>query len=101
MADNLCVGVYSRSLEMRSIASFGAFRNTWIVSTAVTMLQGYGQQDFSYLRERMGLDLGELVLHVIRVHSADLLAGWGSQNLDNLHKLVDTRFTGEKRLTKH
>lgn len=29
MADNRCVGVYSKSAEMRSMASGGALRKTW------------------------------------------------------------------------
>lgn len=49
----------------------------------------------------MWLDLGEFVLHVIRVHCADLVASWSAQNFDDLDKLVDTRLAWEKRLTEH
>lgn len=54
-----------------------------------------------HLVERMGLDLRKLVLHVVRVHSSNLLAGGCPQHLDNFDELIDTRFTGEERLTKH
>jgi hypothetical protein len=48
-----------------------------------------------YLIEGMGLDLGELVFHVIRIHRPDLLPGRGSQDLDDLDQLVDARFAWE------
>ncbi len=51
--------------------------------------------------ERVRLDLGELVLHVVWVHGADLLAGGGPQHLDDLHKLINARLSREQRLTKH
>jgi len=47
------------------------------------------------------LDLGELVFHVVGVHGADLVASRSSQNLDDLDQLVNTRLTGEQRLTEH
>lgn len=49
----------------------------------------------------MRLDLGELVLHVVGVHGADLLAGGSSQNLDDLDQLVDAGLSLEKRLAEH
>lgn len=51
------------------------------------------------LVERVWLDLGKFMLHVVRVHGADLIASWGTKNLDNLDKLIDTRLSGEQRLT--
>ena len=39
----------------------------------------------------MRLDLRELVLHVVWVHGTDLLAGWGTEHFDNLHKLINAR----------
>ena len=54
-----------------------------------------------YLAERMGLDLWKLVLHVVRVHSADLIPRWSTQHLDDLDQLVNARLAWEKRLTKH
>lgn len=37
----------------------------------------------------------------IRVHGLDLLPCRSTQHLDDLHKLVDTRLSREKRLTQH
>src|SRR5690242_4155109 len=53
------------------------------------------------LVERMRLDLRKLVLHVVRVHGTDLVSCGCAENLDDLDKLVDTRFTWEQRLSKH
>lgn len=53
------------------------------------------------LAERVRLDLRELVLHVVRVHSSNLLARRCSQDLDDFHELVDTRLSREQWLTKH
>ncbi len=41
-----------------------------------------------HLVEGVRLDLGELVLHVVRVHSSNLLAGGCAQHLDNLNQLI-------------
>lgn len=49
----------------------------------------------------MGLDLWELVLHVVRVHRANLVARGCAEDFDDLHKLIDARLTGEQWLTKH
>ena len=49
----------------------------------------------------MRLDLWELVFHVIWIHSADLLTGWGAQHFDDFNKLINTRLSREQRLTKH
>ena len=54
-----------------------------------------------YLVERVRLDLGELMLHVVWIHGADLLTGWSSENLDDLDKLVYARLAGEERLSQH
>jgi hypothetical protein len=59
------------------------------------------QRDITYLVEGMRLDLRELVLHVVGVHGADLVASRGSQDLDDLDQLIDTRLAREQRLTKH
>lgn len=53
------------------------------------------------LVEWMWLDLRELVLHVVWVHRTNLVAGWGTENLDNLHQLVDSRLAREERLSQH
>ena len=53
------------------------------------------------LIERVRLDLRELVLHVVGVHSPNLLPSGRTQDLDDLDQLVDTRFTGEERLSQH
>ena len=49
----------------------------------------------------MRLDLGELVLHVIRVHSLDLLSRWRTEHLDDLHQLVDPTLSREQGLAQH
>lgn len=54
-----------------------------------------------HLAERVRLDLGELVLHVVRVHGPDLLASRRAQDLDDLHQLVDARLAGEQWLAQH
>jgi hypothetical protein len=43
----------------------------------------------------MGLDLRELVLHVVRIHRLDLFPGRRAKDLDNLYKLIDTTLSGE------
>jgi hypothetical protein len=55
----------------------------------------------TYFRERMGFDLWEFMLHIIRVHGLDLLPRRCSQNLDNLHQLVDAALAREQGLTQH
>lgn len=62
---------------------------------------GLGNDGSADLVKWMGLDLREFVLHIVGVHSPDLLAGWCAKNLDDFDELVDTRFTGEERLTQH
>jgi hypothetical protein len=49
----------------------------------------------TYLTERMRLDLRELVLHVVGIHCADLVSSRCTEYFDNLHELVDARFTRE------
>ena len=51
--------------------------------------------------EWVGLDLRKCVLHVVRIHCSNLITGWGSKNLDNLHQLIDARFSWEQWLPKH
>lgn len=55
----------------------------------------------TYLIERMRLNLGKLMLHVVRVHGSDLFSGWSPENLDDLDELIDTRLSWEERLTQH
>lgn len=49
----------------------------------------------------MRLDLREFVLHVVGVHGTDLLPCRRAQNLDDLYKLINSRFSGEERLSEH
>lgn len=44
----------------------------------------------SYLIERVRFDLRKLVLHVVRIHSPNLVARWRAEDLDDLHELIDT-----------
>ena len=53
------------------------------------------------LGEGVRSDLREFVLHVVGVHSLDLFSRRCTENLDDLHKLVDTALAGEKRLPLH
>lgn len=55
----------------------------------------------THLVEGMGLDLREFVLHVVRVHGADLVARGRAEHFDDFHELVDTRLAGEERLSEH
>ena len=41
------------------------------------------------------------MLHVVGVHGANLVSCRGSQNLDDLDELVDTRLTREQWLPQH
>lgn len=54
-----------------------------------------------HLRERVWLDLRELVLHVVRVHRLDLLARRRAEHLDDLDELVDARLSREEGLAQH
>ena len=54
-----------------------------------------------YLVERMGLDLGELVLHIIGIHRLDLFSGRRTENLDNLDQLIDAAFARKQWLAQH
>lgn len=54
-----------------------------------------------YLREGVRFDLRELVLHIIRIHSFNLLSRRRAEYLDNLHELIDTRLSWEQRLSQH
>lgn len=49
----------------------------------------------------MRFDLREFVFHVVRVHSADLVACRCAKNLDNLNKLVNARLPWEQWLAEH
>lgn len=98
-ADKRCVGVYSKSLEIKSIASGLAFLNTY---EGVS----YGDPGSTYtnaadLREWVWLDLWELMLHVVGVHGSDLFASRCTEDLDDFHELIDSRLSGEEWLTEH
>ena len=49
----------------------------------------------------MGLDLRELVFHVVRVHGLDLLPRRSAQDLDDLDELVNAALAREERLAEH
>ena len=46
-------------------------------------------------------NLWEPIFFIFWVHSLNLLSSWGTENFNNLNKLVDSTFTWENRLTKH
>jgi len=56
---------------------------------------------YVYLAKWVRLDLWELVLHVVGVHSSNLVPRWSSQDFDDLDQLVNARLAREQRLTKH
>lgn len=47
------------------------------------------------------LDLRKFVLHIIWIHSPNLLSGWSSKHFNDFHKLIDARLPGEQWLSKH
>jgi len=55
----------------------------------------------TYFREGVRFDLRKFVLHIIRIHGLDLLPRRCSQNLDDLHQLVDAALTREQGLAQH
>jgi len=54
-----------------------------------------------YLLPRQGSDLRKSVLVVVWVHCKDFLSGGGSQDFNDLDKLVDTTLAREDRLAEH
>ena len=98
IAHNLACGVYSNSLDTKSIAS-GAVRGR------KTCCEGYVipelHQTTPYFRKWMWFDLWELVLHIVRVHRANLIARRSAEHFDDLDELIDTGFTREERLSEH
>ena len=46
-------------------------------------------------------DLWESILFVVGVHCLNLFFRWSSEDLDDLHELVNTALSWEDRLTKH
>ena len=55
----------------------------------------------TYLVERVRLDLGEFVLHVVGIHRLDLLPRRCAEDFDDLHQLVYATFAREERLSQH
>jgi hypothetical protein len=49
----------------------------------------------TYFVPWMSLDLRELELCVIGIHTLDFFPRWSTQNLDNLHKLIHGTFSRE------
>ena len=96
-ADNRSVGVYSSNLEMRSIALGSALRNTWWTVS----IEDCRDLDMTYFVKGMRLDLREFVLHIIRVHGSNLIAGGGAEDFDNFDELIDAGFSREQGLTEH
>lgn len=54
-----------------------------------------------HFRPGQGLDLRELELGVVAVHGHDFFSCRGAQNFDDFDKLINARFAGEKRMSKH
>lgn len=84
---------------IKSIASGEALRKTYQpqVSTFIFSISIAG----TYLVERVGLDLRELVLHVVGVHGSDLFTSRSAKHFDDLNKLIDAGFAREEGLAKH
>lgn len=64
-------------------------------------IDGVGISLAEDLAEGVRLDLGELVLHVVGVHGANLFPGGGAENFDNFDQLVNARLAGEEGLAEH
>lgn len=99
IADNRCVGVYSNSRAIKSIALGSALRKT--CSCRERDFPTSNSRYLSYLAKGVRLDLREFMFHVIGIHGTDLVACRSAQDLDNFHQLIDTRLSREKRLTQH
>lgn len=50
------------------------------------------QPQVVYLVEWVGLNLRELVFHIVRIHRLDLLPGGRTKNFDDLDQLIDAAF---------
>ena len=72
-----------------------------VLEQAGDEVDGVGVSLAEDLVEWVRLDLRELVLHVVRVHGADLVAGRRAEHLDDLNELVDTRLAREQGLAQH
>lgn len=72
-----------------------------VLEQAGDEVDGIGVSLAEDLVEWVWLDLGELVLHVVGVHGADLITGRRAQHLDDLDELVNTRLTREQGLSQH
>ena len=72
-------------------------------------LCGHGQDGFGHSRnlsltdfvEGMRLDLGKFVLHVVRIHGANLFPSWSPEYFDDFDELVNARLAREQRLSQH
>lgn len=81
-------GFYGRFAE--DLVSLGKLGSPRIEDEATTCLAKW-----------VRLDLWKFVLHVVRVHGADLLLGGCAQDLDDLHQLIYARFPRKEGLTEH
>ena len=98
----LCLGVAQLVEEGVYQGVDGRLSLRWcILKQLRNQINGIGVGFAKNLAERMGLDLGELVLHVVGVHGANLFASGRSQDLDNLDELINTRLAREEGLSEH
>lgn len=86
------MGVYSNSFEIKSIAVGSALRNTWVMVSSMNDASTCKETNFV---KGMRLDLGELVLHVIGVHSSYLIASRRAEDLDDFDQLIDAGLSWE------
>ena len=82
--------------------SLPALRNTCgSIRILVNLEQRREKETNTNLAERVRLDLGELVLHVVGVHGADLVTGGGAEHLDDFDKLINAGLAREEWLSQH
>lgn len=55
----------------------------------------------TYLAKRMRLDLREFMLHIVWVHGSNLISSWRPKHFDDLHQLVNARFSRKQGLAQH
>lgn len=97
IAERRCVGVYSSNREIKSIAFGSALRKTYLLlDTDHTR-----DREFEYLAKRMRLDLWEFVLHIIRIHSTNLITCRRAEDFNDFHELVNSRLSREEWLPEH
>lgn len=91
----MCRGVLQQSRDQVDRVRIGFSKDL------ISLVCDSSTAGLTYLVEWMRLDLRKLVLHVVWVHGPDLIPRWSTQNLDDLHELIDSGLSREQRLSEH